>query len=93
MLSYFDKRPAMTYKYGVFDQRTWTAHIGMGNETQGSAIAGEHFQSAVSAAPMFPALHLSFGLFGGWSFCVTQPGAGLESPGYAASGNLLPRSR
>ena len=39
-LSYFDKRPAMTYKYGVFDQRTWTAHIGMGNETQGSAIAG-----------------------------------------------------
>ena len=51
MLSYFDKRPAMTFKYGVFDQRTWTAHIGMGNETQGSAIAGEHPVAAVSPVP------------------------------------------
>ena len=37
---YYDKRPAQTLKYGEFDQRTWTAHIGMGNETVGSAIAG-----------------------------------------------------
>ena len=37
---YYDKRPALTLKYGVFDQRTWTAYVGMGNETAGSAIAG-----------------------------------------------------
>ena len=38
--SYYDKRPAMTLKYGEFDQRTWTAYVGMGNETVGSAVAG-----------------------------------------------------
>ena len=37
---YFGFRPAMTGSYGEFDARDWAAHLGMGNETHGFAIAG-----------------------------------------------------
>ena len=30
-----------TYLYSEFDSRSWSAHLGMGNETAGYAIAGE----------------------------------------------------
>lgn len=39
--SYYGFRPARTYMYGEFDHRTWTAYVGMGNETSGVALAGE----------------------------------------------------
>lgn len=39
--SFYGFRPARTYLYGEFDQRTWTAYVGMGNETSGVALAGE----------------------------------------------------
>ena len=38
---FFGFRPARTYLYSEFDSRTWSAHLGMGNETAGYAIAGE----------------------------------------------------
>lgn len=37
---YFGFRPARTYLYSEFDSRSWSAHLGMGNETAGYAIAG-----------------------------------------------------
>ena len=37
---YFGYRPAKTGLYGEFDTRDWAAHLGMGNETHGFAIAG-----------------------------------------------------
>ena len=39
--SYYGFRPARTYLYGEFDTRTWTAYVGMGNETDGIAMAGD----------------------------------------------------
>ena len=38
---YFGFRPSRTWQYGEFDSRDWAAHIGMGNETTGFALAGE----------------------------------------------------
>ena len=37
---YFGYRPARTYLYSEFDSRSWSAHLGMGNETYGHSIAG-----------------------------------------------------
>ena len=38
---YFSKRPLQTYMYGEFDTLKWAAYIGMGNETVGTALAGQ----------------------------------------------------
>lgn len=38
--NYYGFRPARTYLYGEFDHRTWTAYVGMGNETSGVALGG-----------------------------------------------------
>ena len=40
---YYSKRPYQTYMYGEFDKWQWAAYIGMGNETSGTALAGQHF--------------------------------------------------
>ena len=37
---FFGFRPARTYLYSEFDSRSWSAHLGMGNETYGYSIAG-----------------------------------------------------
>lgn len=37
---YYSKRPYATFMYGEFDTLKWSAYIGMGNETQGVALAG-----------------------------------------------------
>ena len=39
---YYSKRPYATYMYGEFDSLKWSAYIGMGNETVGTALAGRH---------------------------------------------------
>ena len=38
--NYYSKRPYQTFMYGEFDKLKWSAFIGMGNETQGTALAG-----------------------------------------------------
>lgn len=40
-LHHYSKRPYATYLYGEFDKLKWSAYIGMGNETIGTALAGE----------------------------------------------------
>ena len=42
---YYSKRPAATFLYGEFDTLKWSAYIGMGNETVGTALAGERPQN------------------------------------------------
>lgn len=37
---YFGFRPARTNLYAMFDRRSWAAHLGMGDEPAGWAIAG-----------------------------------------------------
>lgn len=39
---YFGFRPERTNLYSMFDRRNWAAHLGMGDETAGWAIAGEN---------------------------------------------------
>lgn len=51
---YFGFRPALTWLYGEFDSREWAAHLGMGNETHGLALAGK---------PLSLPSHLSTQLF------------------------------
>ena len=38
---YYSKRPYQTFMYGEFDTLKWSAYIGMGNETEGTALAGK----------------------------------------------------
>lgn len=42
---YYSKRPYATFMYGEFDTLKWSAYIGMGNETQGTALTGEASRS------------------------------------------------
>lgn len=44
---YFGFRPALTWLYGEFDSREWAAHLGMGNETHGLALAGANVRADV----------------------------------------------
>jgi len=37
---YYSKRPYQTFMYGEFDKLKWSAYIGMGNETVGTALSG-----------------------------------------------------
>ena len=39
----FSFRPYQTYLYGEFDTLKWSAYIGMGNETNATALAGKLF--------------------------------------------------
>jgi len=38
---YFGLRPRKTSLYAAFQQRDWSAYLGMGEEEQGFAIAGQ----------------------------------------------------
>lgn len=62
---YYSKRPYQTYMYGEFDANTWTAHIGMGNETQGTALAGmsHHLKSTPRTASLLSDLPVQTVLF------------------------------
>lgn len=40
---YFGFRPSRTNLYSMFDRRNWAAHLGMGDEPSGWAIAGMRF--------------------------------------------------
>lgn len=48
---YYSKRPDATFMYGEFDNLKWSAYIGMGNETQGTALAGEARREKYSTMP------------------------------------------
>ena len=57
---YFGYRPSRTWLYGEFDTRDWAAHLGMGNETNGFSIAGEHTSrsSALDAVTLLADMQL-----------------------------------
>lgn len=57
--SYYGFRPARTYMYGEFDHRTWTAYVGMGNETSGVALAGATVQISTDLV-----MNISMNFFG-----------------------------
>ena len=39
--SFFGKRPVSSSLYAYFDQRTWSAYLGMGDDHEGFAITGK----------------------------------------------------
>lgn len=47
---YFGFRPERTNLYSMFDRRNWAAHLGMGDEPAGWAIAGEPLTSNIYPA-------------------------------------------
>lgn len=68
---YYPKRPYATFMYGEFDKLKWSAYIGMGNETVGTALAGETGIQSIWKTQSVAALHYCWlmccNLFSPWN--------------------------